>query len=378
MNLNSAGRTRKRIGIDARLYHYGYGIGRYIQQLIAAFEKMEDTNEYMIFLSKTAWNLYQPLNPRFHKVPAFVPWYSLSEQLIMPFLIKKHRIDLMHFPHFNVPLFNFTPYIVTIHDLTMLTSPISARIAASTRSRIRYEAIYAAYRVVLHFAAARALHIISVSQSVKNDINARLHIPLERITVIYNGVMRPSAHAKRPDSIKKPFYLSVGSSYPHKNIERLVEAWSFLKKSGFPIPLVLCGQEDVFRDRIVSLIENKGLAASIIHLGMVTDEELSWLYANALGLISPSLAEGFGLPTVEALRYALPSIVSRLPVYEETIADCAVYFDPLNVNDMVKSIQQFHNDERMRNRLRAACLDRAALYDWSNTARQTYALYQSS
>lgn len=358
------------------MYHYGYGIGRYIQQIITALESLEDANVYYIFLAKASWDQYRPSNPRFHKILADIPWYSIREQIVMPLLAKKYHIDLMHYPNFNVPLISAVPYIVTIHDLTMLTSPHSARIAASTRSRIRYEVTYAAYRLILHRAVSRARHVITVSQSAKNDIVKYLRINPAKITVIYNGAMKRGRHEKQPAQVDGPFYLSVGSSYPHKNVERLLYVWALLKKEGFQIPLVLCGQEDVFRDRIVLQIHKLGLTQLVVHLGMISDEELSWLYSHTRGLISASFAEGFGLPAVEALGYGVPSIISRLPIFEETLGDCAYYFDPNDAEDMATTILRYDKDEKIHGELREKCLTRAIRYDWSKAALQTHAIYQ--
>lgn len=366
----------KRIGIDARLYHYGYGIGRYSQQLISALEKIDDNNTYFVFLTKASWDQYQPTNPRFHKVRANVRWYSLAEQIVMPLLMWRYHIDFMHYPHFNVPLLGPLSYIVTIHDLTMLTSPHSSRLAASTRSRMRYEITYAAYRFIINHAIARARHIIAVSQTVKSDIVKHLRINPDRITVIYNGIVQPSVPGEQPAGIQAPFYLAVGSSYPHKNIGRLIDAWGILKKQHFQVPLVLCGQEDVFRNRIMFSIRQHGLENMIIHLGMVPDSQLSWLYGHAKGLIVPSTEEGFGLPAAEALRYGLPSIVSRIPVFTEILDEAALYFDPLDPQDMAKTITYYDGNKTLQKQLRESCLKRATRYDWSQTAQQTYALYQ--
>lgn len=376
MNRDRKIQANKRIGIDARMYHYGYGIGRYIQQLIAALEKVGDDNQYYIFLEKKMWDLYQPTNAAFHKVQANFPWYSLQEQMRLPLLVKKYHIDLMHYPHFNVPLISPAPFIVTIHDLTMFTSPHSARIAASTRSRLRYEIMYAAYRFIIRSAVARARHIITVSQTAKKDLVNYLHIPPDRITVVYNGNTRHEIKPIRPADIQDSFYLCVGSSYPHKNVTLVIDAWNELVRQGFRVPLVLCGQEDIFRDRIVAYIRDRGLTGSITHLGMVSEAELSWLYGHAKGLIVPSLQEGFGLPSAEALRYNLPSLTSRLPVFEEILGDCALYFDPHDVHDLTRVILRYDADAHLREQLRTACHARESRYNWDNAAKQTNALYQ--
>ncbi|MEK9151989.1 MAG: glycosyltransferase, partial [Patescibacteria group bacterium] len=157
-----------RIGIDARFYGtIGKGLGRYVSELIRRLEEVDRDNEYLIFLRQANWDAYAPGNPRFRKVLAEFPWYGWSEQLWYPLWLKRFRIDLMHFPHFNVPFLYRRPFVVTIHDLILLSHPTPR---ATTLGPMLYRIKYAAYWLVIGRAVRDARAILTVSMYSKNEI----------------------------------------------------------------------------------------------------------------------------------------------------------------------------------------------------------------
>ncbi len=168
-----------RIGIDGRLIHET-GVGRYITNLIAELGKIDKKNSYIVFT-----NFPVPLpNNRWKNRVVHVPWHSLAEQVMMPFFLYQERLDLFHIPYFNVPIFYFGKFIVTIHDLTILHFDTGK---ASTLPYWVYKLKRAAYTVILNTAIARAEKIIAVSQATKKEILDHFHISSERIRVIYEG-----------------------------------------------------------------------------------------------------------------------------------------------------------------------------------------------
>ncbi|MFC1639085.1 glycosyltransferase, partial [Patescibacteria group bacterium] len=113
-----------KIGIDARFYgSLGKGLGRYVSELIAGLERLDRDNEYVVFLRRENYDEYEPQAPNFSKRLAEIPWYGWREQLLLPGLLKRERLDLMHFTHFNVPLLYRRPFVVTVHDLILLQHP---------------------------------------------------------------------------------------------------------------------------------------------------------------------------------------------------------------------------------------------------------------
>ncbi len=174
-----------RIGIDARFYGPigGKGIGRYTQQLIANLEKIDDQNEYFVFLRQENFDLYQPQNKRFHKVLADYRWYSFKEQIYFPFKLYGLRLDLVHFLHFNIPLFYFRKFIVTIHDLIHQRSSRDS----STLPWLVFYFKKLAYSIVIKSAIKRSKKIITVSNFSKQEIIKYYKINPDKIFVTYES-----------------------------------------------------------------------------------------------------------------------------------------------------------------------------------------------
>ena len=238
-----------KIGIDARFFGPKQkGLGRYVQKLVENLEKVNSTNKFVIFLRKENWDEYKPTNSNFKKVLADYKWYGLKEQIFMPFKIRKSGIDLMHFPHFNVPIFCFKPFIITIHDLILKKFPTSR---ASTLTPFLYSLKNLAYKIVIFSAVKRAKKIIAVSNYTKKDVLKYFKINKDKIEVIYEGVSSQS----RSDLFGVTFLqkrlhqkgltlLYVGNAYPHKNLERLILAFDKLVKDF---------QMDLFLQQVVNL-----------------------------------------------------------------------------------------------------------------------------
>ena len=177
----------KRIGIDARFYGpSGKGIGRYTQQLIASLEKIDNNNEYFVFLNQEGFDSYQPANPRWHKVLVNIPWYCVKEQLVLPKILNQYHLDLMHFLHFNVPLFYQGKFVVTVHDLTLFDFN-NAR-GRDILNQIFYGVKKLFFKIIFHRAIKRARQIIVDSDYTKKQLLKTIKLPNEKIRVINLGV----------------------------------------------------------------------------------------------------------------------------------------------------------------------------------------------
>ncbi len=366
-----------RIGIDARLFKAGLGIGRYIEQLLLHLEKSDNSDEYIIFLRKEMMDVYLPANVRFKKVCLDIPWYSLSEQLIAPIVFMIHNVDIMHFPHFNVPLLYPKKYILTIHDLIMIKHAGSSKSAASTLHPLIHAFKYKAYRFVLKTACKRAKAIIAVSTSVKQDMVTLLNIQKDRIHVIYEGCQLTEYQAilPLPSGVRKPYFINVGNAYPHKNLNYLLNVFEELRNEGAQFQLVLCGQQDAFRQRVINEIENRNLGGTVIHLGYVPDLQLASLYRQAEAALFPSIEEGFGFGALEAALLGIPVIASRIRVFEEILQGAAMYIDPFNPHDMIESIKKLDSDEQLRQSFIRKGLNLKGIYSWDQNAKVTTELY---
>jgi glycosyltransferase involved in cell wall biosynthesis len=368
-----------RIGIDARFYGtLGKGLGRYVSELIARLERLDDGNEYVIFLRNGNFDDYVPSNPRFAKVRAEFPWYGWREQLIYPLWLRRFRIDLMHFPHFNVPFFYRRPFVVTIHDLILLSHPTPR---ASTLGPLLYRIKYAAYRLIIAHAMRASQAVITVSESSRNEIRKRFSFMHGReIAVTYEAVtpaVESTVPAPRAEAVTAPFLLYVGNAYPHKNLDALLAAFADFRKRGFADrTLVLVGSQDYFYDRLHRDAIKLGMADGVKFFGRATDAELATLYRRAEAYVFPSLCEGFGLPPLEAMSNGLPVASSKAAAMPEILGDAALYFDPSDQTSIVDALVNIVTDNALRTELIRKGLSRAAEFDWDDCARQTMEVYR--
>ncbi len=375
-----------RIGIDARLYKKGLGLGRYVEKLVEHLQAEKGEDEFFLFLNKDAYQSLQLSSPRFHKVYADVGWYTIKEQLVMPLLLLKYRCDVVHIPHFNIPLFYPKKMIMTIHDLILLKHPQSATSAASTRHPFIHWLKYRAYRFLLLCAVHRVSHIVAVSYGVQKDLHHYFSLPSKKISVIYEGVQKIEVSKKHDYSavekelfkrIKKPYALYVGNSYPHKNVEGLLNVFEHLKDEKTPpLSLILCGQEDFFTKRIRNEIKKRGLEEYVIHLGTVSDDILSILYAYATAFITLSFEEGFGLPPLEAQRRGTPVIVPAFSVFPEILGNSALYCDPTNIIECKKALNSMLKNEKLRACLIQRGYERIKRFNWEEMAQSLMILYK--
>jgi len=390
-----------KIGIDARLYGTKHsGIGRYTAEIIKNLEKLDQKNDYYVFLSHDGMTDYQPQNPKFKKISADFKVYGWQEQLLFPFMLADYQLDLMYFTHFNVPIFYPKKFIVTIHDLIISHYPQSR---ATTLNPFLYRVKLFFYRWVVQSAAKRAKKIIAVSNYTKNDIVRLLGVKPEKISVIYEGVDLPGRVAPlgaplcgisqgepstgAPDcqkvlqdlGIGGNFIIYAGSAYPHKNLERLISAFEKINQALPDLLLVLVGKNNYFYERLKSYADNSVSAATrkkIIFTDYLTDDRLVCLYQSARAYVFPSLIEGFGLPPLEAQNYGASVISSNKTCLPEILGDSAVYFDPENIQDMADKIISTLNDENLKQRLINQGRENLKKYSWSKAAQEILELFQ--
>jgi glycosyltransferase involved in cell wall biosynthesis len=366
-----------RIGIDARMLGPKQGgIGRYTQEIIKAIppkadppmaEKHENTDaEFVIFLRKENWDLVEETQ-KMKKVLADIPWYGWREQLIFPKIIRREKIDLMHF----------------IHDLLLLHYPTRA---ASTLGPISYYFKNIAYRLALKHAIKKSKHIIAPSEYTKQDIVNNLKITPEKITVTHLGISNFQFPISNEFSnhnfqttaekykITKPFVLYVGVAYPHKNLDGLVKAWKiFCEQHGNNYQLVLAGRKNYFYDKLDSRLRGND---GVVLTGFVPDEDLPALYQNASLYVFPSFYEGFGLPPLEAMQYGVPVVSSNAACLPEILKDAALYFDPNNQEEISAAIWRGLTDQNLRQSLTQNSVQLIHNYSWITTADRTWEVYK--
>jgi glycosyltransferase involved in cell wall biosynthesis len=379
-----------RVGIDCRMYSSSFtGIGRYVFELTENLFKIDHDNEYVLFFNSAEYRKFclsehtknAPNAPKVEKVLVNAPHYSFKEQTRFLSALNKAKLDLMHFTHFNAPIFYNKPFVVTIHDLTLNYFP-----GKKMNNPLRR----AAYKITLKHAVKKACAIITVSRNTKTDLRLLLKTPSDKIKVIYEGVhekFKPLNNRQAVRAIKnkynldKPYLLYTGVWRGHKNLPALLQAFYILKtKYGFDGYLVITGRKDpLYAPDIMQAITLLQLKKDVIFTGLVKEDELVPLYNGALTYVFPSLYEGFGLPPLEAMRCGVPVVASSSSCIPEVCGKGnAIYFDPYSPDDMAEKIFSVISQKSLREKLIARGLKHVKKYSWERMARQTLAVYSGA
>lgn len=367
-----------RIGIDARMYNES-GVGRYIRNLINKLIILDKKNEYFIFLLKKDYdNLVYRNN--FTKVLVEVGWYSLNEQVKLPQVLGGLNLDLIHFPHFNTPIFYKGKFAVTIHDLIHQHFQMNR---ATTLNPITYNIKQFAYKKVFKNAIFKSQKILVPSNYVKNLLIKKWGIEENKIVVTYEAVddkllaiasnlSQLKIHKiMNKFNIEPPFIFYVGNAHPHKNVEGLIKAFLKLREKYYDLKLVLSGYDHYFWQRLRQENSHEG----IIYTGYVDDEQLVALYKNALCFVQPSFEEGFGIPLLEAMATGCPTVSSNAGSLQEIGGDGAIYFNPHDLIDMEDKIDSVLKSGKLRVELIKKGKKRVKQFSWEKLVKQTLEVY---
>lgn len=372
-----------RIVIDARLYNES-GIGRYIRNLIDHLEKLDKENEYFVILLIKDYNTFK-VGGRFKRNVADFKWYGISEQLILPKLLNKIKADLVHFPHFNIPIFYRGKFVVTIHDL--IHQHFQMR-RATTLNPLIYKFKQFGYKQIFKRAIFKSAKILVPSNYVKDLLIEEWKVNPQKLVVTYEAVddkiISIRKLIKKNDeekmlhkfNVKPPYIFYIGNAHPHKNVEGLIKVFLKLKNKNKRqnLQLVLSGSDHYFWQRIKREFKHQ----DIIYTGLVTDEELVAIYKNAEAFVQPSFEEGFGIPLLEAMACGCPVVSSNAGALPEIGGDAAIYFDSHEISDMRDKIGMLLNDEKLRKDLIAKGLKRYKKFSWEKLAKQTLEVYLES
>jgi len=375
----------KKVLIDARMYGLEHaGIGRYIMSLLMEVKKLPKTNNtafHLIVSNSRLKEIRNDLGDFYKYIPSKTKHYSILEQIELPLLIKKADPDIVHFPHFNVPLFCPKPYVVTIHDL--IKHYFKGK-KTTTKHPFLYWPKYFGYRLLSYLIIKKSKAIIVPTNWWKEKLAKDFRVSNSKIFVTWEGV--GEAFLKRIEGKNKKtvldkfrleknrYFVYTGNVYPHKNVSRLIEA--VLKMKNKKVSLAIVCSRNVFSKKLENIVKQKKGSSRIKFLGFVPDSDLKIIYKNSLGLVQPSLMEGFGLTGLEAMACDCPVLSSNASCLPEVYGNAAHYFDPKKVDHIMSSLEKITNSSTLRKHLIEKGRERFAKFSWKQTAFQTVDVYR--
>lgn len=365
-----------KIGIDCRLAGSEHaGIGRYIDQLVNHLVKDTKSQWILFFSNKKQAQSVLPTKLRNQKhisiVYAPIKHYTLREQLLLPGIIAKQKLDLLHVPHFNIPIFYFGKMVVTIHDLLWHDHRGNSVTALPVW---QYWLKYIFYRLITRAAAGKSSQIIVPSNTIKQTLINYYPKSSKKINIIKEGFPQSfQEFAKKIGSKSRNSkqLLYVGSLYPHKNVELVLRSLVQLPD----YKLVIAGSRSIFMKQTERKISKLNLKDRVIITGYVDDFELTKLYLKSAALVQPSLSEGFGLTGLEALSLQTPVLASDIPIFREIYQDAAIYFDPRSVDSFTSAIKQL--EKLNTSKFAKKAKDTASEYSWKDMSEKTLEIYKS-
>jgi glycosyltransferase involved in cell wall biosynthesis len=364
-----------RIAIDARKLR-DYGIGTYIRNLVRHLSRLDHTTGYSLLCRREDAALVQALGPNFHAVTEEAPGYSVREQILVPLDLRREHAALFHAPHYVLPPLTPCKAIVTIHDCIHLRFPqyLPNRFA------------YAYARASLWAATRRADRILTVSEASKKDLLQFFRIPEDKIDVIYNAIderfsVAPSAEeigrVRERYQLEDPFVLYAGNIKPHKNLERLIEAFQLFRRRGFDqVKLLIIGDQVSHYATLRRAVHRHQLHKHVRFFGFVSDDMLAALYRLAAVFVFPSLYEGFGLPPLEAMASGTPVITSNVSSLPEVVGDAALLIDPYSTQEIADALVRVMGDEALRASLSERGIARARTFSWERSVDRVRQIYQ--
>ena len=359
-----------KILIDAR--EYKTTTGRYIERLIHYLQEIDHENNYLILLKTKDMDSFVPTNNKFVAVPCPYKEFTFREQISLLRQIKELKPDLVHFGMVQQPIAYRGRVVTTMHDLTTI------RFRNPAKNWLIFTVKRYVYIWVNRIVAAKSSEVMVPSEFVKEDVAKFTRINSRKIAVTYEGADKiKDSPEPIEELLDKPFIMYTGRPLPHKNLERLIAAFSIIKKDYPDLVLVLAGKRNGLYKKIRKDVKASG-QADVIFPGFVSEGQLRWLYENCRAYIFPSLSEGFGLPGLEAMVHGAPVVSSSYTCLPEIYGNAAEYFDPQDETDMAKVILSVIKSDSKRKKLIEQGHAQARKYSWRKMAEETLEIYKNA
>jgi glycosyltransferase involved in cell wall biosynthesis len=299
---------------------------------------------------------------------------TVWEYAVLPGRVRRGGYGAYHALGSLSPRVRGVPVVLTIHDLIYRHFPQSVPLG--------YRLFM---RAVQPGAARHADRIIAVSAHVAREVVELLGVSEDRVRVVPNGSGQTFQRTTDPQvvasvlkryGIGAPYVVAVGRGYPHKNVAGLLRAFAVLRAGHPDVRLVLIGDRYRAGAALDRLIAELALGGAVVWTGFVGPDDLNALYTGATAFAFPSLAEGFGLPPLEAMACGTPVVASDLSSIPEVVGDAGLLVDPRNPEAFAAALDRVLGDEALRADLRVKGFARVKAFTWERCARETLAVYR--
>jgi glycosyltransferase involved in cell wall biosynthesis len=370
-----------KIAIDVRRMTE-FGIGTYIRNVVRNLGRLDHENQYFLIGSPARAQEIDPLPPNFRTIALTAPERTWQGYRAFRIAVKRLGCDLVHIPNlFSIPRALPCPYVMTVHD--MLEHMARAREQTGFWRSLHFQLT----RNVL----AGATRIFAVSNFTKTEIEKLFEIPSDRIEVIYNAIDERFLHGHATAAEREliaqryqvtyPFLLYAGRISPHKNVVRMIEAFSALKtelerSQALPdLKLIIIGDDLSGNPDLRRTVVRSGVQNDVRFLGFVPIDVLRIFYDEAKVFVFPSLYEGFGLPPLEAMAHGTPVVTSNVSSLPEVVGRAAVLVNPENVFEIMRALHRVLTDASLRERLRERGYQQVAKFSWEASVRRIAEAY---
>lgn len=364
-----------KVGIDARFLTHPQrgGFKTYTNSVVSSLVQSGSDCRFVLYTDRPL-RRNTPLPANFSVSPVSGRNAVIREQLLLPAVMERDEIDAAHFPCNTAPILFHRTMVVTIHDTIALREKPDRSTCMNRRQRL----LRSYWRAVIPRCARRADLVIADSGYVRDDLQARLGIPAEKLRVVplpIDPAFSVESRCCPPEAIApgSSFILAFASADGRKNHATTIEAYDAVT-SEFPhLKLALVCSHPQLRDGI-----SRPHGSGVIPIGPVSFQELVWLYRNALALVFPSFDEGFGLPPLEAMACGTPVVVSKAGSLPEVVGDCAIFADPCDAPAVAEALKLVLRDDNLRSGLVSAGRERAARFSRENVGRELIAAYSQA
>ncbi len=376
-----------KIAINTTSAVAGGGI-TYLKNLLIGLSKIDTPHHYVILTTLSGKETFYFQHPNFtflsFKLPSRNSLLRLCwEQVFLPIFLKRVNIDILFSPANVCPLYALCPNVVMVQNIEPFGD--GGRKNRGFIQKIRLKVLK-----LLTILSVKKAHItICPSAKAYTDIK-KAGVKVKHVEVIYHGLNREIFHPHHDENrlsrFKKKygldkFILSVSNIQRYKNFFELIKAFVFLKdRIENDIRLVFAGTcfDSEYCDEMKAFIREYGYDGRVIFLGNVSCEELPYLYSACKLFVYPSTCESFGMTLVEAMACGAPVLASQTEPMPEICGDAAVYFDPTNPAAISDAILKTLNDRDLISVLIKNSLERAKIFSWENTARNTLKAFESA